>query len=96
MAQRYLRVWRVKGRSVERAGIALGDIITVDESEQAAAQQPKALDVVLVEIGPGRHRVLRQFSPPSMLVTNRTGANLAIDLNDPTVSPKIVGVVLRV
>jgi hypothetical protein len=38
---------------------------------------------------------LRQFIPPTMLVTNRTGANLAIDLSDPSVTPRIVGVVLR-
>lgn len=94
IASRGLRVYRVLERSVINLGITPGSIITVDESEGASAN-PSPLDVVLVEVGPERNRVLRQFVPPSMLVTNRGGANLAIDLTDPTVTPKIVGVVLR-
>jgi transcriptional regulator with XRE-family HTH domain len=94
IASRGLRVYRVTERSVVNLGIGPGDVITVDESPEAVAN-PKGLDVVLVEIGPERKRALRQFVPPSMLVTNRGGANLAIDLSDPTVNPTIVGVVLR-
>jgi transcriptional regulator with XRE-family HTH domain len=94
IASRGLRVYRVTERSVVNIGISPGDIITVDESEGAAAN-PRGLDIVLVEIGPNKNRVLRQFVPPSMLVTNRGGANLAIDLNDPSVNPRIVGIVLR-
>src|SRR5262245_4201991 len=89
-----LRAYRVIERSVLKAGIAPGDIITVDESEHAVAH-PQAFDIVLVEIGCERHRVLRQFVPPAMLVTNRTGPNMANNLDDLTVTPKIVGVVLR-
>jgi transcriptional regulator with XRE-family HTH domain len=89
-----LRAYRVIQRSVINVGVAPGDIITVDESE-GAVTSPKIGDVVLVEIGPDRNKVLRQFIPPSMLVTNRGGANLAIDLNDPSVNPEIVGLVIR-
>jgi hypothetical protein len=53
------------------------------------------LDVVLVEIGKKRNRVLRQFVPPDLLVTNRSGANSAVKLLDPTLEPIIVGVVMR-
>jgi transcriptional regulator with XRE-family HTH domain len=92
IAVKGLKVYRVIERSVINLGIAPGDTITVDESEPV---EPRALDVVVVEVGEKRNRVLRQFVPPSMLVTNRGGANLAIDLKDPTVTPKIVGIVLR-
>jgi transcriptional regulator with XRE-family HTH domain len=94
IAMRGLRAYRVIQRSVINTGIAPGDVITVDESDHVAAH-PRMGDIVLVEIGPARSRVLRQFIPPTMLVTNRTGANLAIDLSDPSVTPRIVGVVLR-
>ena len=94
IAARNLRVYKVIGRSVLHAGIKPGDLITVDES-RAAIDQIKGLDVVLVAIGPDRNKVLRQFVPPGMLITNRGGANLAISLSDPTVTPEVIGVVLR-
>lgn len=94
IAARGLKVYRVIGRSLLLLGIEPGQIITVDESEAAAAT-PKLGDVVLVEVGPERAKVLRQFLPPSSLVTNRKGAGLVINLDDPTVTPRIVGVVLR-
>jgi hypothetical protein len=94
IAQRGLRIYRVIGRSLLLLGIEPGQIITVDESEAAAAT-PSLGDVVLVEIGPERSKVLRQFLPPSSLVTNRKGAGIVVNLDDPTVTPRIVGVVLR-
>jgi len=95
IASRGLKAYRVIGRSmVQLAGLAPGDIIAVDESEAAAAS-PKLGDVCLVEIGADRNRVLRQFLPPNLLVTNRMGANLAINLGDASVNPRIVGVILR-
>jgi transcriptional regulator with XRE-family HTH domain len=94
IASRGFRVYRVTARTVIEAGIGPGDIITVDESEQAVANV-KGLDIVLVEMGPNRTRALRQYIPPGKLMTNRPGADLAISLNDPTVNPVIVGVVLR-
>jgi transcriptional regulator with XRE-family HTH domain len=96
IAMRGMRVYRVIGSSVEDAGIRRGDTITVDESEGAIAGIA-GLDVVLVEIGKDRARVLRQWVPPGMLVTNRVsaGANLAITMGDLTVSPEIIGVVIR-
>lgn len=92
IGKRGLRIYRVTGRSVIDAGIAPGATITVDESLDGNTP-PKIGDIVLVEIGPRRHRVLRQFLPPRLLVTNRAGANLAISLGDPSVKPQIVGVV---
>lgn len=89
---RGLHTYKVLARSVINAGINPGDNVVVDESDNIT---PKALDIVLVEIGRERTKVLRQFIPPSMLVTNRGGANLAITLDDPSVEPAIIGVVLR-
>jgi hypothetical protein len=93
IASRGLRVYRVTERSVSYGGRPR-DIITVDETEAAAAT-PTGLDIVLVEVGNERHRVLRKFVPQTLLITNRDGANLTINLNDPTFTPRIVGVVLR-
>lgn len=94
IAQRGLHVYRVVGPSMTKVGIKEGDVITVDESPSAVAKMV-ALDVVLVEIGPDRSKVLRQFLPPDSLTTNRGGANLIIGLDDKTVEPAIVGVVIR-
>jgi hypothetical protein len=58
------------------------------------SQRAKAVDIVLVEMGPKRTKVLRQFVPPCILVTNRTGDNQIIRLDDLT-APVIVGVVVR-
>ncbi len=91
---RHLRAYRVLARSVIKAGIKPGDTITVDESDLATANlQP--LDVVLVEMGRNKTKMLRLFVPPDMLITHRGGANLAITLDDPSAEPAIVGVVLR-
>ena len=79
--------------NVINAAIAPGDVIVIDESEQAAAH-PQPFSIVLVEVGEERTRVLRQFVPPSLLVTNRAGANLANNLDDLTVKPRIIGVAL--
>jgi len=96
IATRGLHLYKVTGNSVAQVvGVAPGDTITVDESEAAAAQ-PAPGDVVLVEIGAERVRVRRQFIPPNLVITNRRGANMINNIGgDPTVDPKIVGVLLR-
>ena len=101
IATRGLVAYQVTGRSVERAGIKPGDSIAVDQTP-AAIGELKTGDIVLARSGhangDGRDHslVLRQYVEPGMLVTNRSGPNLAIDLSGPTVTPKIVGVVLQV
>ena len=94
IARRGLRVYRVTETSVASAGYGPGTTIVVDETEHAAAH-PQNGDIVLVEIGEERTRVLRQFVRPSMVITNRRGANVVNNPDDPTVRPRIVGVVLR-
>lgn len=82
--------YRVLGRSVELAGIGPDATITVDES----VTTPKAGDVVLVRLVRQDMLILRQFVPPNLIVTNRRGANLAIQLDDRLLEAEIVGVVL--
>lgn len=94
IADRGLRIYRVLGKSVVRAGVVPGDVITVDET-QSAIESMKGLEIVLVEVGGDRNKVLRQFVPPDMLIMNRGGSNLALSLEDPLVQPRIIGVVLR-
>jgi hypothetical protein len=48
-----LHVYKVIEPSVINAGIAPGDIIVIDESEQAAAH-PQPFSIVLVEVGEER------------------------------------------
>jgi DNA-binding Xre family transcriptional regulator len=95
IAHRGLRVYKVTedGRSVARVGIGPGDVITVDESPDRIAG-PRTGDILLVRFDDNTI-VLRQFLEPGLLVTNRRGANLAIDVNDPAVNPQIIGVVVR-
>jgi transcriptional regulator with XRE-family HTH domain len=93
IARRGMRVYKVTESAVEGAGIRTGDVITVDESK-AAVTNVQLGDVVLVAVGKARKKVLRQFVPPAMIITNRpdAGANQAVTMSDPTVAPEIVGV----
>jgi hypothetical protein len=51
--------------------------------------------VSAVEVGPEKNKVFQQYVPPSMSVANRKGDNSAITLEDQTLNPKIIGVVIR-
>lgn len=94
IADRGLRVYRVMGKSVTKAGVSAGDIITVDHTA-SAIDSLRGLEVVLIEVGANRNKVLRQFVPPDLLVMNRGGSNLALSLEDPLMLPKLLGVVLQ-
>lgn len=94
MAARGLRVYRVLTRSVISAGINPGDIVTVDE-DPASIEAVKGLDIVIAEIGLDRTKVIRQFVPPDILIQNRGGSVIGLSLQDPMLTPRIVGVVLR-
>ena len=75
---------------MELSGVIPGATVTVDES----VGTPKAGDVVLVRLVSQDVLILRQFVPPNLIVTNRRGANLAIQLDDRLIDAEIVGVVL--
>lgn len=93
MARKGLHAYRVIGTSVTDAGVAPGDVITVDES-RAAIDVAESGSLVLVEIPSTGQLVLRQFLRPSMLVTNRPGSNLIVRLDDSTIAPNIKGVLI--
>lgn len=94
-----LRVYRVTGRALFLAGVTPGTTLTFDTSHgDALAAHLKPLDVVLVELNPHGGEpclVLRQFVPPKLLITNFAGSNQAITLDDPTFSPRLIGVAVR-
>ena len=90
IASRGLHVYRVVGASVERAGFASGQFIAVDQSEAAVANI-KLGDVVLVSAPNPGARLLRQFVAPRMVITNRDGNNIAMDLSEDL---KVIGVVI--
>jgi hypothetical protein len=93
IAERGLHLYRVRGPSASGAGVKPGDTITVDQSTDAIANVRSGV-VVLVRIKwPQEVLVLRQFISPNVLLTNRPGPKTAIDLDDSTVKPTILGVV---
>jgi putative transcriptional regulator len=93
IAERHLHLYRVTGPRVSGAGVKPDDIIAVDQSEEAIRKVRTGM-VVLVEIE-SKALVLRQFVSPNILLTNWAGPKVAVGLDDGSVRPKIVGVVLR-
>lgn len=93
LASKNLKTYKVVGSSVAAAGLVPGKIITVDESQAAIDAAPSG-SIVVVEIPALGILVLRQLLLPGMLVTNQTGANLAVRLDDATIQPQIRGVVI--
>lgn len=89
-----LATYRVCGTSLTAIGIHPGDIITVDESQEACASLSDG-DIVMVQLMSPRVLLLRQFARPGLLHTNTEGANLAIRTNDRSIALQIVGVVVR-
>lgn len=71
--------------------IGPGDMITVDTTADAIASVDSG-DVVLVKIRDAL--TLRQYLKPGLISTNRAGHNVALRLDDPSITAKIVGVVI--
>lgn len=90
--------WRIKSNVLDRAGIKSGDIVFVDISAAAVANL-KPLQAVIAQVYDPHilvkaTTVLRQFVPPSLLITNSTGPNqTTLDLDRDDVSIK--GVVVN-
>jgi transcriptional regulator with XRE-family HTH domain len=98
IAESNYHLYRVTGSSVSGAGVNRGDTITVDQSEDVMSRV-RTGRIVLVEIKSQESEslklVLRQFVSPNVLLTNRPGPKVAVGLDDSSVRPKIVGVVLQ-
>lgn len=97
MARKGLRPYRVMSEAVALAGIKDGDVVTVDESQEAVRDAPTgALVLAEIEIkGAKPAKVIRQFVRPGILVTNRNGNNLALSMSDGSMRTTILGVVMR-
>lgn len=90
--------WRIKSNVLDLAGIKTGDIVFVDISADAVAKL-KPLQAVIAQVYDPHDlvkatTVLRQFVPPSLLITNTSGRNeITLDLDRDEVSVK--GVVVK-
>ena len=90
--------WRIKSNVLDLAGIKTGDIVFVDISAEAVAKL-KPLQAVIAQVYDPHDlvkatTVLRQFVPPSLLITNTSGRNeITLDLDRDEVSIK--GVVVK-
>jgi transcriptional regulator with XRE-family HTH domain len=70
-------MWRITSDALDKAGIKRGDIVYIDISSEAV-DNLKPLDCVIAQVfGDGlldhKETVLRQFVPPSLLITNTSG-----------------------
>lgn len=93
LAAKGLAIYRVVHSRIPDAGIAAGTVITVD-TRLAAIAAARLGDAIVVRGENGL--MLRQFLPPSLVVTNEPGpGNLAHRLDDRTIDLEIVGVVVR-
>ena len=100
LVSRGLGFYRVIRDTCIRVGIAAGATISVDQTEQAIARVVTG-DVVIVRMTDASRPKsapvlgLRQFVAPSLLITNRPGQNLSVDMQSQDLCLLIVGVVIR-
>lgn len=91
--------YRVLRDTVSQAGLAAGQKISVDQSATAIANVATG-DLVIVQMSdPNRPKTppvlgLRQFVAPCLLITNRPGQNLSVNMQSNELSLLIVGVVI--
>jgi hypothetical protein len=87
----YYRVAQ-EGGPVSNAGVRLGDMIAVDQTQKAIARVC-CLDVILVQVD--SETILRQYVKPGLFITNRPEINEGIAHDDSAASPTVRGVVVR-
>lgn len=86
--------WRVKSNALNKLGIRAGDIVFVDVSMEAV-EQLASLQLVVAQVYHADPQVLtattvmRQFVPPSLLITNSSEKNeVPLDLDSEQVAVK--------
>ncbi len=92
-----LAAYRVLTDCVSLAGVQKGERIIVDAS-QAAVESPKIGAIVVIDVQKPSGEtawILRQFIPPSLVVSNRAGQNVVMSIDDPAMPLKITGIVRR-
>lgn len=92
IARRGLAIFTCDTDAVSEMGVNAGDVLTVDCTDSAISTVATG-NLVLVELKDGRI-LLRVFVMPSLVTTNRRGANIALHLDNPAIAPKIIGVVI--
>lgn len=99
LSKQGFRVYTVIGDSVENLGISYDDIIAVDCRREAVANLQSGRVVLVRMERDNREPVLalRQFVAPSLIHTNRQGANVILNLRDADLglNLSIMGVVVR-
>ncbi len=94
-----LKPYKIVSDSVELAGYGDGAIVLVT-TNQEALKQLETGDIVVVEVSEkdafneGHKLIARQFISPGLLITNRNGTNLALQLEDPDLHFAITGKVV--
>lgn len=88
--------WKVKGASLDRAGVLPGTVVFVNISAETVEQMKPLAKVLAQRFKPDGTAAteLRQFLPPSLLVTNSHNDNrepLDMDVDDVHVRGIIVG-----
>jgi len=91
LARHNLRTYRVRASSVE--SVIVGEDVLVNQGEAAIANA-KSGDVLLVSVGGVLS--LWQFLAPSLLCTNRRGANITLRTDAAVPVVQVLGVVERV
>jgi transcriptional regulator with XRE-family HTH domain len=98
LSHKKIGIYKVLADSVADCGILPDETITVDEGQEAITAAQTG-DIVLVSMEsrsrPEKMLALRVFVGPALLTTNRRGHNVAIRLDDASVSIALMGVVIR-
>lgn len=94
MAAKGLYVYRVVTDALSAIGIESGQIITIDQSDEATASLNNgAVVLVAIRTGESINHVLRQYFAPRAYLTNpKTGAIAIALADDPISEPTVVGV----
>lgn len=88
-------LYTVTSGALDEIGILKGDVVEVDERDEARREVATG-DIVVadVETGPGATvRVMREFIEPALLITNSRAEN-AIPINTRTTRTTVLGVVV--
>lgn len=99
LRQRHIVSYAVLTDALSAHGIAAGDAVLVDTSEEAV-RSLRTGDMVLAEVTDRANpettcTVLREFIAPALLTTNRPGTNHAFRTDDEGLAVRIVGVVIQ-
>jgi transcriptional regulator with XRE-family HTH domain len=96
LASKNLGMFMMASDALEQIGVPRNTTIMVDMSEEAI-KNVQTGDVVIAELHDKSHQlksttVIRQYIAPGMLITNRRGANFAVNMSNANFEAHIKGV----